>query len=464
MIHTRIRHLFGALALSTLLLALASCGGGGTGVPSDGSTVIANPNNGGSEGSAGGTDGAGDGNSGDSASSGGIGGTGGTPGDGSSGDTGTADSGGGGGGIGGTGSPSTAGTVHFYLADAPSCGYDAVYVTVQKVRIHASGGATDSDTGWSEVIQVPPKRVDLLTLTNGVLADLGQTSLAAGKYTQLRLVLAENGAMAPFPNAVVPTGGPETELKVPSGSQSGLKIDADVDVVAGKTTQLVLDFDACKSVVRRGKSGQFNLRPVISAIPLASEVGLRVTGYVAAGLANASTKVSVQLDGVPVRSTAPESTGRFVLYPVPSGAYDLVVTSGGRVSAVVTGVPVTMAAPTVVSSAGRPIDPPPSIARGVSGTVNPPSATVRALQALSGGRLVEVGWAPVDALGGAFGFTLPADSPIRAPYVSDPGTLAFIVDPTAGANVVLEATLATQRKTQPVNLLSSPSSVTFTFP
>ena len=133
-------------------------------------------------------------------------------------------------------------------------------------------------------------------------------------------------------------------------------------IVAGKTTQLVLDFDACKSVVRRGNSGQFNLRPVISAIPLASEVGLRVTGYVAAGLANASTKVSVQLDGVPVRSTAPESTGRFVLYPVPSGAYDLVVTSGGRVVAVVTGVPVTTAAPTMVSSAA-PADRPPALDR-----------------------------------------------------------------------------------------------------
>ncbi len=336
---------------------------------------------------------------------------------------------------------------------------------MQKVRIHASGGANEGDAGWSEVAQTPLKRVDLLTLTNGVLADLGQTSLPPGKYTQLRLVLAENGSQAPFPNAVVPTGAArETELKVPSGSQSGLKIDADVDVVAGKTTSLVLDFDACKSVVRRGNSGQFNLRPVISAIPLASEVGLRVTGYVAPGLANASTKVSVQLNGMPVRSTAAESTGRFVLYPVPSGAYDLVVTSGGRVTAVVTGVPVTTAAPTAVSSAARPIDPPPSIERGVSGTVNPPSATVRALQTLSGGRLVEVGWAPVDALGGGFAFTLPPDPPIRASYASDPGALTFVADPTVGGNVILEATSGAQVKTQPVNLNASPTSVTFTFP
>ena len=484
----RIRSLFGALALGFLLLGIASCGGGGSSAPTDGGSVVGSPSNGGAEGSAGGAEGAGDGGggsdsgtgtsngngdgssggassggSGDSASSGGIGGTGGAVGDGN-GDTGTADSGGSGGGIGGTGSPSTAGAVHFYLADAPSCGYDAVYVTVQKVRIHASGGAGDADAGWSEVVQAPPKRVDLLTLTNGVVADLGQTSLPAGKYTQLRLVLAENGTTAPFANAVVPTGGSETELKVPSGSQSGLKIDADVDVVAGKTTNLVLDFDACKSVVRRGNSGQFNLKPVISAIPLTSDVGLRVTGYVAPSLANTSTRVSVQVNGVPVRSTAPELTGRFVLYPVPAGTYDLVVTSSGRVPAVVTGVPVVTTTPTTVSSTGRPLDPPPSIERGVAGNLNPTTATVRALQGLSGGRSIEVGWAPVDAQSGRFAFSLPTDAPVRATYAANPAALAFVADPTSVAKVTLEATSGTRLKLQPIDLFALPASVTFTFP
>jgi|KBSMisStandDraft_5_1062788.scaffolds.fasta_scaffold72158_3 Domain of unknown function (DUF4382) len=475
----RIRSLFSTFALGFLVLGIASCGGGGSSAPTDGS-VIGSPSNGGSEGSADGAEGAGDGGgagsgtgtsngngssggSGDSASSGGIGGTGGAVG-GGNGDTGTADSGGSGGGIGGTGSPSTAGAVHFYLADAPSCGYDAVYVTVQKVRIHASGSAGDADAGWSEVVQTPLKRVDLLTLTNGVFADLGQTSLPAGKYTQLRLVLAENGPTPPFANAVVPTGGSETDLKVPSGTQSGLKIDADVDVVAGKTTNLVLDFDACKSVVRRGNSGQFNLKPVISAVPLASEVGLRVTGYVAPALANASTRVSVQVNGVPVRSTAPESTGRFVLYPVPAGTYDVVVTSSGRVPAVVTGVPVVTTAPTTVSSTGRPLDPPPSIERGVAGNLNPPTATVRALQPLSGGRSIEVGWAPVDAQNGRFAFTLPTDAPVRATYAANPAPLAFVADPTSVSKVTLEATSGTQLKVQPIDLFALPTSVTFTFP
>ena len=473
-LHTHFTHLFGAFALGFLLLGTAGCGGGGSSTPAEGGAGIGSPSNGGTEGSAGGAEGAGDGSgagtsngdgssSGDSASSGGIGGTGGAVG-GGNGDTGTADSGGSGGGIGGTGSPSTAGTIHFYLADAPSCGYDAVYVTVQKVRIHASGGAGDADTGWSEVTQTQPTRVDLLTLTNGVFADLGQTSLPAGKYTQLRLVLAENGATAPFANAVVPTGGSETDLKVPSGSQSGLKVDADVDVVAGKTTNLVLDFDACKSVVRRGNTGQYNLKPVITAVPLASDVGLRVTGYVAPGLANPSTRVSVQLDGVPVRSTAPEASGRFVLYPVPAGAYDLVVSSGGRVTAVVTAVPVTATAPTTVSSTSRPLDPPPSIERGVSGTLNPPTAPVRALQALTGGRSIEIGWAPVDSLNGRFAFSLPTDAPVRAVYSANPAALAFVGNPASAGKLTLEAASGTQRKVEPIDLFSLPASVTFTFP
>ena len=171
--------------------------------------------------------GTGSGDGGDaSAGPGGIGGSGGTTGEGS---TGTADGGSGaGGGIGGTGSPSTAGAVHFFLADAPSCGFDSVNVTVDRVRIHASTAAAGADKGWSEVVQTPPNRVDLLTLINGVFLDLGKTTLPAGRYKQVRLVLAENDNAHPLANSVVPTGQAETALTIPSGSQSGIKLDTDV--------------------------------------------------------------------------------------------------------------------------------------------------------------------------------------------------------------------------------------------
>jgi len=90
------------------------------------------------------------------------------------------------------------GTLRLALTDAPACGYDAVNVTIQKVRVNQDASASDTGAGWSEVVLSPARRIDLLSLTNGVLEDLGQTSLPAGKYTQMRLVLAPNDATSPM--------------------------------------------------------------------------------------------------------------------------------------------------------------------------------------------------------------------------------------------------------------------------
>ena len=464
---TNLRRLLAAFALLALLLGVASCGGGGSSGSSDGSIVgnaSGSSGNGGSHavgGGPGGADGGGIGGSGDaSAGSGGIGGSGGSAGDGGgNGSTGTADGGGAGGGIGGTGSPSTAGTVQFYLADAPACGYDAVYVTVQKVRIHMSGSAAVGDAGWSEAM-AGPKRFDLLTLTNGVVADLGSTRLPAGKYTQLRLVLADNEAAHPFANSVVPTGESETALTTPGD----IRIDADVDIVAGRTTSLVLDLDACKSVVRRGSSGQYNLKPVISALPLSTDAGLRVTGYVAPAIRDASTQVSLQAGGVPLRATSPEPSGRFVLYPVPPGAYDLVVTSTGRATVVMTGVPVNVAEPTTVSSAAVPIDAPAATRRTIQGMITPPSAQVRAIQTLSGGGQIEAAWAPVDAATGSFTFDLPMQAPVTAAYAPSPSVIALAFDWSAAGRYTLEGTLGTTFRTLNIDTAAANGPVTLTLP
>ena len=53
------------------------------------------------------------------------------------------------------------------------------------------------------------------------------------------------------------------ELKVPSGSQSGYKIVGGFDINANSTTELILDFDANRSVVVAGNSGQWLLKPTV---------------------------------------------------------------------------------------------------------------------------------------------------------------------------------------------------------
>ncbi|MES2102327.1 MAG: DUF4382 domain-containing protein [Pseudomonadota bacterium] len=375
---------------------------------------------------------------------------------------GLASCGGGGGGIEGTGS--ALGTMRLSMTDAPACGFDAVHITVDRVRVHQSAGAVDADAGWSEVVLNPAKRVDLLTLSNGVLEPLGQTELPAGKYTQMRLVLAPNTAADPLANSVTPTGGTETALTTPSAQQSGLKLNVNIDIPVGKVADFAIDFDACKSVVKRGDSGQYNLQPVISVTPIVSDAGLRVVGYVDPAIAVGSTVVSVQQAGVPVKATAPDATGKFVLYPVPVGSYDLVVSAVGRVTATMTGVPVITTAPTTINSAALPIAPGATTLRSVTGSVTPATATVRALQAYTGGPTVEVAWAPVDATTGAFGFSLPIGAPVKLAWVANPVSLTFAPDAAVASKYSVEATSNGVAKTQAIDASAVVPPLVFNFP
>jgi hypothetical protein len=127
-------------------------------------------------------------------------------------------------------------------------------------------------------------------------------------------------------------------------------MNVNLAVPAGQVADFAIDFDACKSFVKAGNSGKYLLKPVLSVIPILSAAGQRIVGFVDPSLANTGTTVSAQLAGAPVRTTPPDATGRFVLYPGPAGTYDLVITASGRVNAVMTGVPVSDASSTVIGS------------------------------------------------------------------------------------------------------------------
>jgi hypothetical protein len=370
--------------------------------------------------------------------------------------------GGGGGGIGGTGR--TMGTMHASITDAPACGFDEVNITVDRVRVNQSSTAADGDSGWEEIVVSPAKRINLLNLTNGVLEDLGQASVPTGKYTQLRLVLVPNDSAHPLANSVVPTGSAETALDTPSAQQSGLKINVDIDVAEGKVADFAIDFDACMSVVKSGNSGKYNLKPVMTAIPVITDAGLRVTGYVSPTIALPTTQVSVQFNGVPVKATVPDTTGKFTLMPLAAGTYDLVVTSAGRVTAVMTGVPVVSGTPTAVNTATIPILPATATMQSVTGNVNPATATVRALQSFTGGPTVEVGWAAVDATSGDFGFSLPIEAPVKTAYVANATSLTFTADAAAAGKYTIEAASAGVKKTQAIDASAAVTGVNFTFP
>jgi hypothetical protein len=324
--------------------------------------------------------------------------------------------------IGGCGgeSGSAPGTLGVSLTDSPACGFNEVNVTVRKVRVHMSSSASDNDAGWADITLNPARKINLLNLTNGVLDNLGQTPLEAGHYTQLRLVLDPNTG-AGLANSVVPTGGVETALVTPSAVQSGIKLVHGFDVPSGGRVDLVLDFDACKSIVLRG-NGTYALKPVIKVIPFVLN---GINGFVDPALLGSNVMVTAQQNGEVVQTTAPNAqTSQFLLARLAPGTYDVVFTANGRATVVIASVPVATATSIVSVSTGvTPITLPVSGTRMISGsvTLNPASpdtvANVAAKQTFGAAPTVTVKSVAADELAsGAYALTLPTGAPQLGQY------------------------------------------------
>ena len=123
----------------------------------------------------------------------------------------------------------------------------------------------------------PARPTDLLDLVNGVREELGIVDLDDGPYTQMRLIIGDQpdgginvlSRSHPFANYVITE--PDLEyhaLKVPSGPQTGIKIVHGFEISADQTTELTLDFDAARSVVKAGSSGNWLLKPTVKVLDL----------------------------------------------------------------------------------------------------------------------------------------------------------------------------------------------------
>jgi hypothetical protein len=374
---------------------------------------------------------------------------------------------GGGGGSAGSGTGSIGGpgmgTLAVSLTDAPACGFDAVNVTVNKVRVHTSATAADTDSGWTDLTLTPGRKINLLNLTNGVLESLGQTSLPAGHYTQVRLVLDANAGNG-LANSVIPTGSAvERTLETPSALQSGIKLVSEFDVTASQRTELVLDFDACSSVLTRG-NGMYALKPVVKVIPTAVN---GITGYVAMSSLTGEVSVSAQQNGQIIRATTPNpSTGEFTLSRLAPGNYDVVIAGDGRTTAVVAAVPVsTTTSMTALSTQAVPIALPSSPVARISGVVTlaPPSSTeaayLSARQTFSAGPTVTVRYRGADLATGSYTLTnLPILAPQLAAYSATLPQSFSAGFTTAGAGryqVVASATGYTAKSVSNVDVTSA---------
>ena len=199
------------------------------------------------------------------------------------------------------------GRLNIYLTDAAAA-YDSVVIHFTHISAHI-------DSDWV-TIQGEPQSVDLLEWSNGRTLLLGSADVPAGKYTQIRVMID---------SAKIGVDGEVHPLEVPSGAQTGLKFGPQFTIEDGSTYELVMDFDAYRSVVVLGSKKNpkgYKLKPRIRLISKA------VSGCISGVVTNpkdAPEAYAIQGDDTVTSSIVDTLNGKFVLGFLSEGLYKVFV-------------------------------------------------------------------------------------------------------------------------------------------
>lgn len=150
------------------------------------------------------------------------------------------------------------GRLNLKIGDAAVDGATAVVIVFTGVELQpASGDRVNIDFAT-------PMQMDLLAYQNGATFNLLENqTVPAGDYNWMRLkVIAErnrsDGSYIEF------TGPVQYPLYVPSGAETGLKLNRPFRVAVGGITRLVADFDLRKSIIKPpGQDPNYKLKPVL---------------------------------------------------------------------------------------------------------------------------------------------------------------------------------------------------------
>lgn len=148
------------------------------------------------------------------------------------------------------------GSLSVRLTDAPA---NYTKVNVQILRIEIQHQDTASSTGGWDTLATNSGIYDLLELRDSISVLIANNdSLPIGRLNQMRLILGDS-------NSVVIDTVNTYSLETPSAQHSGLKLNVNAEIRSGVTTEILLDFDAEKSIVEKG-NGDYSLKPVIKVL------------------------------------------------------------------------------------------------------------------------------------------------------------------------------------------------------
>jgi hypothetical protein len=189
------------------------------------------------------------------------------------------------------------------MIDAPSP------YNFQEVNIDVVGVETHIDNQWYN-LAFNAGIYNILTLVNGTNVLIADDSVPAGHMSQLRLILGDNNT--------IKVDGVVYPLTIPSGSESGLKLNVHEDLPVDDYT-LMIDFDAAHSIVVQGNN-EYKLKPVLHAFTV--ETTGMVSGQVAPALpGTAIIAVNNANPDITYSAYADPVTGQFLLQGLVAGTY-----------------------------------------------------------------------------------------------------------------------------------------------
>jgi hypothetical protein len=211
-----------------------------------------------------------------------------------------------------------------------------VYITKVEIRMKSEG----EELGYPYITLLEeleePLEFNLLELRNGITAELVDMEIEAGHYDLIRLYVEEA--------SLTVKEGETYNMKVPSGSQTGIKmfIKPDLHVAGGLTTEVLLDFNIEKSFILKGNTKSpagikgFNFKPVIRA------VNISTAGTIEGMVTNSDTAIqaaSVWIEQDTVFSSAfTDEFGYYAMPGIPTGLYTISATIEGFDTVVYEGV------------------------------------------------------------------------------------------------------------------------------
>lgn len=139
------------------------------------------------------------------------------------------------------------GVLKLGITDAPVDVADAVVVQFSGVELKPKGGSPFTVDFVDDAGQPTTRVIDLYPLT-GTRREilLEGEEIPAGEYEWMRLKV---DAVPSVVDTYIGIGGGQCELQVPSGAETGLKVNRGFTIGVGAITDLTIDFDLRKSIV-----------------------------------------------------------------------------------------------------------------------------------------------------------------------------------------------------------------------